>query len=114
MNEQLKLELTAYKEASLNIKTAIENQNIGVLKELMEKRQSIIEVINELEYSRQDFSDCCNELGLVSLEKELKSLVENKLEDTKDHIEKLAMHKNARKSYNSKISVDSLYFNKKL
>lgn len=114
MEGQLKNQLVKYRDVSLNLKTALSNNNYDILSELMDNRENIIENIETLTYTKEDFNVCCEELDLVKLDEELRIMLNSGLNEVRDEINKLSMHKSARKSYNSKISVDPIYFSKKI
>jgi hypothetical protein len=114
MEDQVIEELGRYRNLSLRLIEELQRENYDVLDKLLIERQEIIDRCILINYPKEKFQELMDELGLQSLDIEIKELMASKRDEVKGMINKLADQRNAHKSYNSKFSVDSIYFNKKL
>lgn len=114
MNIELKAALCSYKEYTLLLLDAIEKESFDDLAEHLLSRERLIENINKLSYSKEEFTAVCVEYKIMELQQKLTRLVKEKLSITKMEINKFHESKNASISYNKKFSPDSIFFNKKI
>lgn len=114
MINQLNIELNNFKSATLRLIKALQEENYEVLDELLSERQECIDKLNSINHTRSEISVAYTELELMELEEQLTELMKVKLHETEDNINELVKSKSARKSYNSKFNVDSIYVNKKI
>ncbi|MGL6104486.1 flagellar protein FliT [Romboutsia sp.] len=84
-----------YKEISLGIIKAIENENIDILEELFNKRQLIL----EQERNSETFKKKLIDDGVLDIDKEIKTLLSNNLEKVKQEIKEYKLSKNASNLY---------------
>ncbi|MBU3202952.1 hypothetical protein [Clostridium algidicarnis] len=110
----LKSHLTEYKEVTLDLIKALEEDNIDKLDPLLEKRQDLINHIESQEYDNEIFKDLCTSLKIIPLQSKLSTMLNEKKSEVKEEIDNIADLKSASKSYNKRFSVDSIYFNKKI
>lgn len=112
--ENLRKELEAYKKYTLELITALEEEKIDSLSDILDNREKIIKNMDKLEYSKEEFSSIATELQIITLQEKLKNLINNKRLDVKDKINNILNNKTANKSYKRTSAVDSIYFNKKI
>lgn len=79
--------LNEFKDITVKLNDLLENNNIEFLEELMDKRQSIIDELNSLSYSKDDFGKIVSDIDLVVEEERLGQLLKTRLRDTKIEIE---------------------------
>lgn len=114
MENRLNDELGNYEMVTLNLIEALEEGNYDLLDDLLEEREMIINNINDISYTKDEFVSLCTKFKMVLLQEKLTTLINEKRKEIKRAIDKLNEHKSANRSYNNKLSVDSLYINKKL
>lgn len=102
-----------FKNKTISIINCLENEDFEKLEEVLEERQGVIEKINHLSYSKEDFSALAKEFDLIELENRCNKLFENKKSQAREELKKIAVNKNMNKQYNQCNYVDSIYFNKK-
>jgi len=112
--ENLKVLLSQYRELTEKINLSLENDNYDKLDELLNKRGELIEYIDRLKYSQNEFIKISEEIGLAILEEKLNIAFINKRIELKNNLNKLNKGSNVNKTYNKKYSVDSIFLNKKL
>ncbi|MCY6353967.1 flagellar protein FliT [Clostridium sp. ZS2-4] len=113
-NMNLKDKLKEYRDITVKIITSVENEDYDNLDELLSDRQEIINLINQLKYSKKDFLYWCKELDILVLNQKLVKLMNKKKADLRNNINKLTNSQNANKSYNKQYAADSVFFNKKI
>jgi hypothetical protein len=114
MIDKLKEEFKNYKDITLKLVKVLEEEKYDELNDLLSERQELIDKVNSINYKRADIASVFSELKLLEAEDKLKDLMKKKMDGVKDNIDNLAKTKRAGKSYNSKFSVDPIYFNKKI
>lgn len=109
----LKEELINYKNLTLELITSVEKEDYDSLDSLLSDRQNVIEEINKLTYSKEEFLCLCRNLDILVLNQKLIKISSEKKSSIRKHIDELRVSKNANKSYNKRFAVDSVFFNKK-
>ena len=94
----LKVKLQQYKDLTLKCIKSVNDKKYDSLLESLNKRQVLIDYINDMNYSNEEFKDICVKLDIVKLEKKLNKSIEEERLETKKQINKLI---NSRKAYNS-------------
>ncbi|WML35499.1 flagellar protein FliT [Clostridium sp. OS1-26] len=112
MNTELEGLLNQYKECTLQLISIVESELYDDIEGLIEKRENIIDKINSIEHTKEEFSRIVKDLQILILQKRLTDLMNEKKSKIKNELNSIAKNKSARKSYNKKSSVDSLFFNK--
>lgn len=110
----LKDGLKDYKNITLDIINSLEKEDYDVLEQLISNRQNIIDEIDKLSYSKEEFVKICKELDILMLQQKLVKLINEKKASLRNNMNNLATSQNANKSYNRRYSVDSIFFNKKI
>jgi hypothetical protein len=112
--DNLKELLSSYKEITSELLECLSNADYGGLDALLSRRGEIVDSIKVLDYTREEFADACKSLDIMRLEKNLNSMMKERLEDTKKELKKAASGRNINNAYNRSYSVEPLYFNKKI
>lgn len=114
MEMNLKSQLEAFKKITLELIQKMENGEFEDLDNLLQSRQTIIEKIENLNYSHKEFKVLAEDIDLLRLQKKLSELMNQKKLELRNEIDKISEIKNANKSYKSKHSLDSVFFSKKI
>ncbi|WP_163193273.1 hypothetical protein [Clostridium thermarum] len=114
MNLELKAALNSYREHTIELLEALENDNIDSLEGLLAKRQELIQLINSMKYDKKEFSLICSEYKLPALEQKLTMMTKTKMDSSKREMERFQDRKIASKSYGKNLNNDSIFFNKKI
>lgn len=114
MIDILENQLQEFKEVTLELIQKMEKSEFEKLDELLQKRQSIIEHIDKLRCDEKEFKDIAESIDVLTLQKKLFDLMNQKKLELRSEMDKISEIKNANKSYKSKNSLDSVYFNKKI
>lgn len=99
-----------YKEISLDIVKAIDNEDIAYLDSLFEKRQLIL---NETGDSEQ-FKNTLIGDGILDIDKKIQSLLRDNIDKVKQEIKEYKLSKNANNSYINFSKEKLNIFNKKV
>lgn len=113
-NEELRNSLEQFKKASLVLKEKLVKDEYQALEQLMDERQCIIDDMNAAGFNHADFKNICHELGIIQLDAEISSLMENSKEETRQKILELKSRKVASRSYNEGFYGKAHFLNKKL
>lgn len=114
MDQQLKEALIEYKDHTIKLIEALEKEDFDSLEPLLSLRQEKIDVMDRMEYSKNEFVDICSDLNIVNIEQKCSNLLLQKRDELKSNINKFTEAKSANRSYRATYSVDSLFFNKKI
>ncbi|MCM8710962.1 flagellar protein FliT [Clostridium sp. SYSU_GA19001] len=111
---QLREALNNYRSITIKLIEELEKDNYDALETLLSDRQMLIEQMNKINYSANEFKSICNELQILMLQEKLTKLMNIKRTYVKDKLDKFSARKTANRSYSKRFSVDALYFNKKI
>lgn len=114
MNSQLTEELTKYKDTTIELIKAVESEDYDLLESIIAKRSEIINNIEKLNYTHEEFRANCTKLKILFFQNNLNKLMNEKKLKIKSQLDSMNENKNLRNSYNKKFSVDSIFFNKKI
>jgi hypothetical protein len=106
--------LTEFKQYTITLIDCIEKEQYDLLEGFLLKREEVIDKINKLQYTKEQFSEICNELELLEITKKIESLMIAHRNKLKKEMDSFSNTKSAHKSYTSGVRIDSLYFNKKI
>lgn len=112
--EDLRYYLTQYKDCTLKLINCIEKDDIDNLQKYFDERQDLIDSMENIKYTKEEFKSLCSELDILILQKKLTDLMMEKKGNLKDEIDKFQEVKSADKNYKKKYHVDSIFFNKKI
>lgn len=113
MNLDLKETLIAYKECTLEIIKAIEEDNLDLLGELIEVRQNLVDEALNTSGAKEEGKKVYKELNLDELQEQLNVLISGKLEFIRSEMEIVNRSKRASNSYNKRYS-NAAIFSKKI
>jgi hypothetical protein len=113
MNEKLQICLEYFKKYTIEMIFNLRNDDINNFEVALEKREQIIEKINNLNFDRIEFKEICEEFGVVPINDELSKIVNYKKDEMKEKILRLKKSQNANNIYQS-ISSGSNIFSKKV
>ncbi|MDW8799697.1 flagellar protein FliT [Clostridium sp. A1-XYC3] len=110
----LREKLIQYKNITIQLITSAENEDYDSLDKLLANRQNIMDEIDNITYSKEEFLRLCRELDILVLNQKLIKVTKEKKATILKNIDELKTSKSANKSYNKRFSVDSVFFNKKI
>ncbi|MCY6959553.1 hypothetical protein [Clostridium brassicae] len=110
----LRDKLKEYADITVKIIVEIENEDYQILDELLSSRQDVIDLIEKIDYSKEEFLFLCKDLDVLVLNQKLIKLMNEKKADLRNNITNLNNLQNANKGYNKRFAVDSVFFNKKI
>lgn len=100
--------LIEYKHLSEQI--ILEAKSEGNIQPLLEMRQAIINNVDSLQYSKEQFINIANSLGLMELEKELTLAIAKEKNELRTKLDRVRKTKLARNMYeNSKVKSNAFY-----
>ena len=102
--------VTLYKQISLEIIEAIKNDNIDILNELFDKRQSILNESNDKNSLKESFIKS----DIVEIDNEIKNLLSKEIEKTKNEIKEHRRSIQVNNSYIQNNKENLNIFNKKV
>lgn len=106
--------LIRFKDLTINLINCLEKEEYEDLEVLFNDRQTVIDDISKLSYSKENFKAITNELQIMPLQQKLTMLMNQRRGEVKQELDKMSASKTASKSYNTKHNVDALFFNKKI
>ncbi|ACA56133.1 flagellar protein FliT [Clostridium botulinum] len=99
---KLKEQLINYRELTLEMIQILEKEDYDAPKELLNERQNIINNINRLSYTKEEFKNINDELDLMLVEKKLQVIMLKRRAELKQKLNNASDSKEAAKSYNMK------------
>lgn len=112
MNE-LRESLVKFNKLTLEIIRDIKNGNIDSIDGLMDNRQEIIDFIENIDYSKEEFVEICNELKIIENNNELEKMIKYKKEELRNELGELKVTRKANNGYNYRNS-NGVIFSKKI
>jgi hypothetical protein len=112
VENKLKDELENYRRITRNLLEALGEESYDTLDILLSERQNVINSINDISYTKDEFQGICSEFEIVLLEDKLTQEMHKRRKEVKAAIEKFSKHKSVNKSYNNRFNVDAIYINK--
>lgn len=110
----LKENLMEFKAITEKLINAVNNDLSEELDRLFVDRQLVINNMEKLQYSKEEFTLLCNELDIANISKALDELVVKKREDLKANMNSLRERNIANKSYANSANVKRSYFSTKI
>jgi hypothetical protein len=111
---KLKQMLVQFKQVTIELIKVLKQDEIYKLDGLLNSRQIVIEDMEKLSYTAEEFTKVCNELDILILQKELSELMQEKKENTKEELNKIQLTKNANNNYNKSFYANSGTFDKQI
>lgn len=112
--KELVQELVRFKQVTIELIRALQQGQINKLDDLLNSRQMIIENMEKLQYTTEEFTDICTNLDILNVQHELLELMKIKKEDTKEELNKIQITKNANSNYNKSFYSNVETFNKQI
>lgn len=113
-NNNLNELLETYKNLTGNIITSIEDEELEVMEELFLQREEIINQIDSLTYTKQQFINIAEEFNLKTIEEKLNSIYIKKKDDTYNEMQINKEKMNANKSYTRNASRKISFLDEKI
>lgn len=112
--KELKQKLVQFKQITIELINALRKEEINRLDDLFDSRQNVIESMDKLTYTVEQFTNICRDLDLLNMQQELSELMYEKKESIKEELNKIQLTKNANNNYNKSFYADSGTFNKQI
>jgi uncharacterized Zn finger protein len=112
--KELIQKLTQFKHTTIDLISALQQGKIDKLDELLDRRQMVIEDMEKLQYTVEEFSDVCAELDILNLQHKLLELMQQSKESTKQELNKIQITKSANSNYNKSFYDNAGTFNKQI
>lgn len=106
--------LDDYKNITIDLINNIYCDNLEDIDEAMQKRQNILDSIQQLKYCNEEFNLIADEIKLFAIEKRLKDVMTEKKEKLRIQMERISLSRNANNSYNKNLYGNSGVFSKKI
>lgn len=113
-NENLKDIMNNFKELTLMLITSVENEEYDRLDFLINERQKLIDKMELLNYTREEFKEVCIGLQILPLQQKLTTIMNSSKNKIRNELDKMATSKTANKNYNKGFKVDAIFFNKQI
>ncbi|MEW9093538.1 MAG: flagellar protein FliT [Clostridiaceae bacterium] len=110
---KLRESLVKFNKLTLEIIKDIKEGNIDSIDFLMDNRQEIIDSIENIDYSKDEFIEICTELKLIQNNNELEKLIKAKKEELRNEMGELKISRKANSGYNYRNS-NGIIFSKKI
>ena len=107
-------EMIQFKKVTIEVLGAVQQDQFSKLDDLLDSRQKVIENMEKLQYTTEEFTNICNELDILNIQKELLELMKQKKEETKQELTKIQLTKNANDNYNKSFYTNASMFNKQI
>lgn len=114
MEQGLRNTFEALKFCTLECINSVQNDEYDALDKLILKRQEILDSISNMNNSKVDYNSLVNDLDILSMEKRLSSLIQEKKIELKDKINKIGKNKKLANSYNKGALKKAVFFSKKI
>ena len=112
--KELIQELMQFKKVTIDLMGALQQDEVHKLDNLLDSRQMIIENMEKLQYTTEEFVSICDDLDIVNIQHKLLELMQEKKENTKKELNKIQITKNANNNYNKSFYINSSMFNKQI
>lgn len=110
---ELKLILEQYIQVSLNLIKSIEEDDDSNGELLIEKREELLLLLENIDFSKEDFKKVATELELVELENKVMETVNKKKENVKRELIELKRQREANRTYGNSLK-NVNFINKKI
>ena len=112
--KELTQKLVGFKQVTIELIKVLQQDKIDKLDVLLNRRQMIIENMEKLQYTTEEFTIICDELDILKVQHELLGLMQEKKKNAKQELNKIQLTKNANNNYNKSFYDNSGMFNKKI
>lgn len=104
--------LEKFKDITLQLMDKVKKDDFDTVDMLMEERQKIIDNIDHMEFSQDEFVNIAKELNIIEYDKELEKVINEKKAKIKEEMRRLSTNRNANTNYNKKFYSSSTIFTK--
>lgn len=112
--KDLKQNLVQFKQVTKELIMALQQDKINKLDDLFDSRQMVINNMEKLKYTTEEFTSICNDLDILNIQQELLELMKEKKDDTLQELNKIHLTKNANNNYNKSFYDSVGMFNKQI
>lgn len=112
--KELRQKLARFKQITIDLISALHQDEIIKLDGLLNSRQIVIDNMEKLKYTSEEFMGICNELDILVVQQELLELMKVKKDSTKEELIKTQVTRNANNNYNKSFYNNVEMFNKKI
>lgn len=99
MSNELREKLCEFKHCTEELIEAVEEDKIEEIDELFVKRQIIINSIETIEYSKEEFREICIEMNILGISQRLGEVIDKKKSELRTNINSSRVNQAANKSY---------------
>lgn len=112
--KELTQQLVEFKQVTVALIRALQQDETHKLDILLDSRQRVIESMEKIQYTTEEFTYICNDLDILNIQQELLQLMQAKRDQTKEELSKIQTTKNANSNYNKSFYANSGIFNKQI
>ena len=112
--KELIQELIQFKKITIELMEAVQNNQVYKLDNLLDSRQIVIENMEKIKYTTEEFESICDDLDILNIQHKLLELMRVEKENTKEELNKIQTTKNANNNYNKSFYNNSSMFNKQI
>ncbi|WP_446897239.1 flagellar protein FliT [Clostridium sp. LBM24168] len=102
-----------YKNISLAVISAVENDNMDSMDELVSERGKVLKLISEIDVEKKELKKLYEKYDLFSLDRKINEKFQQEMDDLKQKIRRVKISKEASKSYNS-VNAKSVFLSRKM
>ncbi|MBU5314801.1 hypothetical protein KQI30_00700 [Clostridium bornimense] len=110
----LKELLEKYNQLNIDSIEAVEKDDVEKLNILLEEKDVIIEKIDNLNYTLDEFKKYAQEIDLINVENQLERIIREKQKEIKEKIKSTAINKSAVGAYGNISSTNVSMLNKRI
>jgi uncharacterized Zn finger protein len=113
MNE-LTQKLVQFKQVTIELIRALQQDEIDKVDTLLDTRQMLIENMEKIQYTTEEFTSICTDLDILNIQHKLLELMQQLKENTKQELNKIQLTKSANSNYNKSFYNNAGTFNKQI
>ena len=107
-------ELEKYRSLNIKVLEAISNEEYEEVVKILEEKNKIIKLLDNMEYDKSEFKDIAEELSLLNLDKQVAAAINIHKDIVKKKINDVSVSKVANTAYNSSFLGGYNNFNRKI
>lgn len=102
-----------YKNISLAIISALENDDVDSMNELVSERGKVLKLISDVDVEKKELKRLYEKYDLFSIDRKINEKFQQEMDDLKQKINRVKVSKEASKSYN-KVNARSVFLSRKM
>lgn len=106
--------LIEFRDDTISIINCLKSEDYDALEGLLNERQALIDKLDNSDYDKKQFKELCEKYEILSLNSKMNDIMTEKRNFIRSEIKKIELGKRVNNNYNVNISVDSIFFNKKM